>query len=235
MLHPTERFNSRAQVYVAGRPSYPAALLEWLQARFPVGTPAADVGAGTGILTTQLVAAGFVVTAIEPSDPMRAEIPSHISALAGTAEAIPLPDDSVDLVTVAQAFHWFDQPVAMKEFARILRPGGRVALIWNQRDHETEIGMAYKFYVDRHRTEIVPHMGPRSTPNGLLDDVTTLQFENPQTLTREALLSRVHSTSYMAQSAALDADFSELFERFAVDGKLTLPQYTELYFGLPRG
>ena len=234
MIHPTERFNSRAQVYVAGRPSYPVALIEWLRARFPIRTPVADVGAGTGILTTQLVAAGFVVTAIEPSDPMRAEIPSPIPALAGTAEAIPLPDVSVDLVTVAQAFHWFDQPVAMKEFARILRPGGCVALIWNQRDHETEIGIAYKFYVDRHRTEVVPHMGPQSTPNGLLKDVITLRFDNPQTLTREALLSRVHSTSYMAQSPALDADFSELFDRFSVGGRLILPQYTEMFFGLPR-
>ena len=130
MTDPTQRFNSRAQVYVAGRPSYPKDLIVWLQAHFLPTTRVADIGAGTGILTQQLFDAGFAVTAVEPSAPMRAEIPSGITALDGTAEAIPLPDAFVELVTVAQAFHWFNQAAAMAEFKRILTPDGRVALIW---------------------------------------------------------------------------------------------------------
>jgi SAM-dependent methyltransferase len=230
----THRFNTRAQVYVAGRPSYPAALIDWLLGQFPTGSVVADIGAGTGILSVQLVQAGFAVTAVEPSAPMRAEIPPGIPAVDGTAEAIPLPDDSVDLVTVAQAFHWFDQTASMREFARILRPGGRVALIWNQRDDHTEIGVEYKRCVDRHREERIPHVGARATSNGLLDGEITLRFDNPQTLTLTGLLSRVHSTSYMSQSEAVDADFTALFDRFSEDGLLQLPQYTEVYFGLPR-
>ena len=230
----THRFNTRAQVYVAGRPAYPAALILWLRDHFPAETEVADVGAGTGILSVQLADAGFSVLAIEPSEPMRAEIPSGIKSLNGTAEAIPVPDESVDLVTVAQAFHWFNQPAAMAEFARVLRPGGRVALIWNQRDDSTEIGAEYKRLINQHRVERVPHVGARATSNGLLDDEVTLRFDNPQTLTLTGLLSRVHSTSYMAQNEAVDAAFSGLFNRFSVDGVLTLPQYTEMYFGLPR-
>lgn len=230
----THRFNTRAQVYVAGRPSYPVALIEWLRQRFPDGAEVADIGAGTGILSVQLAQAGFAVTAVEPSEPMRAEIPTNISALDGTAEVIPIPNDSVDLVTVAQAFHWFNQPAAMAEFARILRPGGRVALIWNQRDDSTEIGTEYKRLIDQHRVERVPHVGARATSNGLLDEEVTVRFENPQTLTLTGLLSRVHSTSYMAQNEAVDAAFTDLFNRFSVDGVLILPQFTEMYFGLPR-
>lgn len=230
----THRFNTRAQVYVAGRPSYPVALIEWLRQRFPAGAEVADIGAGTGILSVQLAQAGFAVTAVEPSAPMRAEIPTDITALDGTAEAIPLPNSSVDLVTVAQAFHWFNQPAAMAEFARVLRPGGKVALIWNQRDDSTEIGAEYKRLIDQHRVERVPHVGARATSNGLLDDEVTLRFDNPQTLTLTGLLSRVHSTSYMAQNEAVDAAFTDLFNRFSMDGVLILPQYTEMYFGLPR-
>ena len=234
MTDPTQRFNSRAQVYVAGRPSYPNELIAWLQDHFPPTTRVADIGAGTGILTKQLFDAGLTVTAIEPSAPMRAEIPPGIPALDGTAEAIPLPDASVELVTVAQAFHWFNQAEAMAEFSRILTPGGQVALIWNQRDDSTEVGREYKVLVERHRGEPVPHVGPRATPNGLLDDLVTLRFENPQKLTLPGLLSRVHSTSYLSQSPSLDANFTDLFQRFSRDRILTLPQCTEMFIGIPR-
>jgi SAM-dependent methyltransferase len=230
----TQRFNSRAQVYVAGRPSYPVALIQWLRDHFAVEAKVADIGAGTGILSVQLADAGFSVIAVEPSEPMRAEIPTGITSLNGTAEVIPLPDASVDLVTVAQAFHWFDQPAAMREFARILGPGGKVTLIWNQRDDTTEIGAAYKSLVERHRFERIPHVGARATSNGLLNDEVALKFDNPQLLTLSGLLSRVHSTSYMSQSPELDADFAELFHQFSVNGVLTLPQSTEMYVGFPR-
>lgn len=107
-------------------------------------------------------------------------------------------------------------------------------LFGNQRDDSTEVGREYKVLVERHRGEPVPHVGPRATPNGRLDDLVTLRFENPQKLTLSGLLSRVHSTSYLSQSPTLDADFTDLFQRFSQAGILTLPQYTEMFVGKPR-
>lgn len=89
-----------------------------------------DLAAGTGRLTRELVAAGAQVTAVEPLDEMRALI-RDARAVAGTAESIPLADDSADAVFVAEAFHWFDAPAALREIARVLRPGGGLAVMWN--------------------------------------------------------------------------------------------------------
>ena len=92
-----------------------------------------DLAAGSGKLTRPLAALGCEVIAIEPVAEMRAAIGPTARALDGTAEAMPLPDDSADVVTVGQAFHWFDGPVALAEIERVLRPGGALALVWNRR------------------------------------------------------------------------------------------------------
>ncbi len=100
-----------------------------------------DLGAGTGKLTAALVASGHAVTAVDPSPEMLrvlAERVPGVEALLGTAESLPLPDASVDLVTVAQAWHWVDRDVAIPEVARVLRPGGRLGLLWNDRDEGVE-------------------------------------------------------------------------------------------------
>ena len=100
-----------------------------------------DLAAGTGKLTERLVALGWHVVAVEPSDAMRAELTAvlpAVEAFPGTAERTGLPDASVDAVTIAQAWHWVDPPAASAEIARILRPGGQVAAIWNVRDQETD-------------------------------------------------------------------------------------------------
>jgi SAM-dependent methyltransferase len=100
-----------------------------------------DLAAGTGKLTERLVALGWHVVAVEPSDAMRAELTASlrsVTALPGTAERLPLPDHSVDAVTIAQAWHWVDPPAASAEIARVLRPGGQVAPIWNVRDEATD-------------------------------------------------------------------------------------------------
>lgn len=128
------RFGAAADEYVAGRPDYPAELVEWL-----VGDAreVADVGAGTGKLTAALATAGRSVVAIEPDGGMlaalRREVPAA-RALQGAAESLPLPDASVDSVVFGQAWHWVDVPRASAEAARVLRPGGALGLIWNVRD-----------------------------------------------------------------------------------------------------
>jgi SAM-dependent methyltransferase len=132
------RFGDVADRYERARPLYPESALSELAAgcRLRPGTRVADLGAGTGKLTRQLVALGADVVAIEPAAGMRrrleAEVPG-VTVLDGTAEDIPLPDASVDVVTAGQAFHWFDTHRALDQIARVLRPAGWLALLWNER------------------------------------------------------------------------------------------------------
>ena len=128
-------FGPAAHVYERGRPPYPEEALDWL---LPPGTPRVlDLGAGTGKLTRQIAARGLEVTAVDPSEGMLGELRRvlpGISAHQGTAEEIPLPDGSADVVLVAQAWHWVDPARAAPEIARVLSPGGRLGLLWNVRD-----------------------------------------------------------------------------------------------------
>ncbi|HEY3479354.1 MAG TPA: class I SAM-dependent methyltransferase [Streptomyces sp.] len=139
-------FGGAAAAYAEHRPDYPEAAVRW--ALEPVsGTDTdtrldvLDLGAGTGKLTASLVALGHRVTAVEPDPGMlgelRGRLPS-VTALSGGAEEIPLPDASVDAVVVGQAFHWFDQERALPEIARVLRPGGVLAALWNTDDDREE-------------------------------------------------------------------------------------------------
>ena len=121
-------FGNAADAYATGRPSYPAAALDWVLP--PQASRVLDLAAGTGRLTERLLERDLEVVAVEPSDEMRAHIPASATAMSGTAEKIPLDDASVDCVVVGQAFHWFDGPAAMAEIARVLRPGGTVGLLW---------------------------------------------------------------------------------------------------------
>jgi len=121
-------FGSAADAYAVGRPSYPEAALDWVLP--PTATRVLDLAAGTGRLTQQLLSRGLQVVAVEPDDAMRAHVPAAATTMPGTAEDIPVDDASVDAVVVGQAFHWFDGPAAMAEIARVLRPGGRVGLLW---------------------------------------------------------------------------------------------------------
>ena len=128
-------FGSEAAAYERGRPSYPPEAIDWLLP--PGARDVLDLGAGTGKLTTRLVERGLEVIAVDPIAEMLELLSSALPdtpALLGTAEQIPLPDNSVDAVLVAQAWHWFDPEQAVAEVARVLRPGGRLGLVWNTRD-----------------------------------------------------------------------------------------------------
>ena len=132
-------FSRRADIYERARPGYPDALIDLLGQRARLGPHGrvADVAAGTGKLSRQLQATGAHCVAVEPSHDMRSvcrQRAPEVSVVGGTAEALPLASGSCDLVTVAQAFHWFDAERALEEIARVLRPRGAVALVWNERD-----------------------------------------------------------------------------------------------------
>jgi len=162
-------FGRAAGVYERARPGYPDDAVDWL---VPADARrAVDLGAGTGKLTRALVARGLDVTAVEPLAGMRAELTAAlpgVPALDGTAEAIPLPDASAHLVTVAQAWHWVDEARALPEVARVLRPGGALVLVWNVRDEGVDWVRALSEIVDpsegelrlRRAVEIGPPFGP---------------------------------------------------------------------------
>jgi SAM-dependent methyltransferase len=172
-------FDRAAAVYQATRPSYPDDAVRWSVP--PEARDVLDLAAGTGKLTARLVALGWHVVAVEPSDAMRAELTAAlpgVEALPGTAERLGLPDASVDAVTIAQAWHWVDPPAASAEIARILRPGGQVAPIWNVRDQTTD-------WVARW-TEIV-HRG----------DTLETSYRDPQL--SDAFTEPEHATFHWAQ------------------------------------
>jgi SAM-dependent methyltransferase len=192
-------FGSAAAAYERGRPSYPPEAIDWLlpgDARQVL-----DLGAGTGKLTTRLVERGLDVVAVDPIPEMlevlRTSLP-ETRALLGTAEDIPLPDNSVDAVLVAQAWHWVDAARAIPEVARVLRPGGRLGLVWNTRDER--LGWVRKL------GEIIGADGERDR----FDVALSVSFAEPERhqvewtnyLTPQALIDLVSSRSYCITSPA---------------------------------
>jgi SAM-dependent methyltransferase len=193
-------FARSAEAYEIGRPGYPAAALEPLQPS--PGQAVLDLAAGTGKLTRALAATGASVIAVEPVAEMRAALPAEVRALDGTAEAIPLDDASVDLVTVAQAFHWFDGDAALREIHRVLRPGGRLALLWNRRVEDADINVAIEELLEPYRSDTPTHSGDawraafeRTT---LFGPLRAHVFPNEQVLDEDGLAARICSISFIA-------------------------------------
>ncbi len=136
-------FGSEAAAYDRARPSYPPDAIAWLTEQLGIGPGrrVVDLAAGTGKLTALMAGTGAELVAVEPVAAMRDRLCQRlpeVPVVAGVAEALPLADQSVDAVVVAQAFHWFDARRAMAEIARVVRPGGYLGLIWNARDRSLE-------------------------------------------------------------------------------------------------
>jgi SAM-dependent methyltransferase len=215
-------FGSVAGTYDRIRPAYPTEAITWalgditqMLAPFDV----VDVGAGTGKLTQQLVELGRQVRqvhAVEPDAKMlavlTAKLPTVIGHI-GTGEALPLPDASVDVITVAQAFHWMDEARSFAEFARVLRPGGRVILIWNDRD-------ATRSRWNNELTNMLQVLGGNTTAHRMTGAPTFVpgfagfaatdqhRIDWSQPITRQGLEDLVRSRSYVI---ALSADQRETF------------------------
>ena len=224
-------FARSAEAYEAGRPGYSPAALEPL--RLAPGLVVLDLAAGSGKLTRPLVASGSDVIAVEPVAEMRALLPPEIEALDGSAESIPLGDEVVDLVTVAQAFHWFDGDAALAEIHRVLRPGGRLALVWNRRVEDAPVNVAIDEIVDPYREDTPTHRGDawraafeRTTLFGPLEEH---DFANEQVLDEAGLAARIGSISFIASLPEPDrAGVLARVRELAAAGTVTLPYRTEV-------
>jgi SAM-dependent methyltransferase len=225
-------FARSADAYERGRPGYPDEAISFLVERLPAAARVLDLAAGTGKLTRPLLAAGVEVIAVEPVDEMRALLPGV--ALDGTAEAIPLEDGAVDGVTVGQAFHWFDGDAALAEIARVLRPRGLLALVWNRRVEDDPVNQAIDAIVDPHRGEVPTHRGDAwraafdRTP--LFGPLEERVFENSQELDAGGLEARVGSISFIASLEPGErATVLERARAIAGAGAVTIPYRTEVH------
>jgi SAM-dependent methyltransferase len=203
-LERARSFGKVAEAYELGRPGYPDEAVRWLVGEEP--RRVVDVGAGTGKLTRQLIALGHDVTAVEPSAEMLhvlSEAVTGARAVQAGAESMPLPDGSADIVVSAQAFHWFDQPVALTEIARILRPDGALGLVWNMRN-DADGWMAR--LSELIGSEVDVDLGKAIAESGLFAPVENATFAMTQSMDRGALLASVLSRSAVAILESAEQD-----------------------------
>ena len=246
----TERFSDRVSDYIRSRPPYPTAVAECLSSAgvLAAGMRVADVGAGTGISSRLFLEAGCEVTAVEPNAAMRAGAEAELAsryagfqAVDGTGEDSGLAAASVDLVTVAQALHWMDIDRCRREFRRIVRPGGALAVLYNSREHEASDFMrGYEALVRRFSVdyERVRHENLTAGVFARLfgtHDYARARFPNPQRADWPACLARAHSSSYLPAETspdypAMEAALRELFDAHACGGEVTFHYVTELYW-----
>jgi len=247
----TGRFSTRVESYIRYRPGYPASLVPQLLAAsgLDAGATVADIGSGTGIFSQRLLEQDCRVYAVEPNGPMReaaqallGDNPQFISVDA-TAEHTGLDSDTIDLVTAAQAFHWFNNEATREEFRRILKAAGQVALIWNRRDTRQPLQQAY----DAILREFAPEYGKVNHMNLGLEEIAAfldpakieqMNFDNSQRLDFASLLGRLKSSSYCptedsAQYIPLVTELLALFDHFAVDGHIDFGYDPQVFLGPP--
>jgi SAM-dependent methyltransferase len=240
---PTRRFAYRADVYARFRPSYPRQVTALLQEECGLSSASrvADIGSGTGLLSELFLDLGCEVFGVEPNLEMRRTGEqllarhSRFHSVDGRAETTTLPDASVDFVAAGQAFHWFEPAASRREFHRILKPGGHLVLLWNERAGGPGFQAAYDALVRRYAPE---------TGRIKLDDMNTVfggpvwrlvQFQNRQVLDLAGLQGRLTSSSYSPTPGTpqhqqmLDA-LAALFRDHESEGRVTLLYDTKMYF-----
>jgi len=249
MIDSTERFSSRVEDYIKYRPGYPAAILDLLNDKCGLTTASvvADIGSGTGILTELFLRNGNPVFAVEPNREMREAAEQLLSkypnftSISGTAEGTTLKEQSVNIVTASQAFHWFDRERARREFLRILKPGGWVVLIWNNRDLVSPLAKAYEHLLRTFGTDYdeVKH---KHTDDQVIASFFTVNgyqkadFPNSQLFDLGGLKGRLLSSSYAPEPGhpkhipMLEA-LHALFSEHQTKGKVTFEYTTMVYYG----
>jgi SAM-dependent methyltransferase len=245
----TTRFSNRVNDYVKYRPHYPKTIVEFLEDDYELSADKliADIGAGTGISTALFLDAGYKVIAIEPNQEMRAKSFELLGnypgfkAMNGTAENTGLETGSIDFMIAGQAFHWFDREKSNTEFKRVLKPGGIVALIWNERKTSSDFEIEYDQLIVAHGNDYVKvdHRNINNEQIGAFFAPETFRlkvFANKQVFDLEGLAGRLLSSSYMptreeAGYEAMINDLEILFARYQQDGFITINYDTKVYVG----
>ena len=245
----TQRFSSRVNDYVRYRPGYPPEVIALLQSECDLTSASvvADIASGTGILTRMLLENGNRVFGVEPNAEMRAAGEQFLSAypnfvsMAGTAESTGLPAHSIDIVTAAQAAHWFDREKARREFVRILKPGGWTVLIWNERKTEaTAFLRDYEKLLLTYGTDYEEVRHERTT--GEIEDFFapsrfhSRTFAMRQDFDHAALEGRLLSSSYTPQPGhpnhdSMLAELRRIFNEHQTKGRVALEYDTRVFYG----
>jgi SAM-dependent methyltransferase len=249
-VHPAvQGFDRVAAAYERGRPDYPKAAVRHLARVLKLGPrrTVVDLGSGTGKFTRMLKPTGAARVAVEPTPGMRevfrTAVP-EVPVLDGTAEAMPLPDSFADAIVCAQSFHWFRARTALREFARVLRPGGGVGLLWNTRDEKVSWSHTISKIIHRYRRSERPHShGSRwreafTDPASPFGPLRTRIFRHAQTASYDVFLDRFLSVSVVAvQPPAVrrrvEGQIREILDTDPLTrGRriLTLPMETEVYW-----
>lgn len=219
-----EGFSKAADAYERGRPGYPSELVDWITevGALGPGNVVVDLAAGTGKLTRELVRTGAEVIAVEPVAEMLAALTGllpGVTAVEGTAQATTLRTGSADVVTIAQAFHWFATESALAEIARVLRPAGTLVLVWNRRDLDQPVQVEVSRIIEPYRSDTPSHVSgvweEVMSSTSLFTSHGEVHIDSEQLVDRSALVDRVGSISFVAnlpdaQRLALLAEIAEL-------------------------
>lgn len=247
-LDPTERFSNRVDYYIRYRPHYPAAVLDFLTAELPLSPEAfvADIGSGTGILAEMFLSNGNPVFGVEPNPEMRAAAEAllkaypHFHSVNGRAEATTLAATSIDVITAGQAFHWFQAGQARQEFRRILKPGGWVVLVWNDRRPKAspfmrEYEQLLHDYIGEYE-QVSCHNADQAVLADFFSRYARQDFPNYQEFDHEGLRGRLLSSSYAPLPGHPDhepmlAGLRRIFEAHQSGGLVRFVYETEVYYG----
>lgn len=249
MTKPLTRFSSRAESYAKYRPGYPPGVLDILKSNCDLTRDSivADVGSGTGILAEILLKNGNRVFGVEPNEAMRVVAEDLLAgykqfvSVDGSAEATSLPNESVDFVVAAQAFHWFDRDATKKEFVRILRPDGWVVLIWNERRLDSSPFLrAYEDLLFRYGTDY-QEVRHENVAGKLAEFFAPASFklvdlDNFQHFELATLKGRVGSASYTPEPGhpdfdSMSSELEDIFNKFNQNGIVTFEYDTRVYYG----
>lgn len=243
----TNRFDGKGEIYAKARPRYAMGLFDYLQTTLHISTGSvfADIGSGTGIFTEQLLSCGYKVFAVEPNEDMRKKAEEKLShnenfiSVNGCDADMNLPDSCVDYITVAQAFHWFDAEAFRNECRRVLKPGGKVMLVYNSRDEKAACTKALADLRYQYNPEF------HGFSNGMSHETCMAFFAggcdifraaHPQTYDRQGYINRVLSSSYSLKEGddryeEYLKDIHRIFDMFSADDRITIPTDTVAYIG----
>lgn len=243
----TGKFTGKAEVYAQARPGYPEAFLEYISKIEGSSGVVADVGSGTGKLTAQLLDCGYEVFAVEPNGDMRSQAEGELlgrkgfKSVEGSDRNTGLPDHSVDFITVAQAFHWFDGEAFKLECRRILKETGRVYLIWNSRVESAEVTRRCYDVCKEFCPNFKGFSGGLKGDYSLVEkffqgDFQELNFSNDLFYDRNTFVNRILSSSYALLPAddryeAFKGALDDVFREFEVQGRVLMPNETKVFTG----